>query len=451
MGDGELQRASENRGIIGLFLTYKLTMDFLYIYCIWGMHQKAGWWAGPYNMHFSLGVYGLAWLVLLTLLALFQPTLQRPVDEWRFSDCILFLLLLMSVVPGLAMCGAGAFPAEYMGLVYFYWGWFFFLAKTFLHRKFNLPIISGELSPSVKEKIIFLVGAIVVASVIFVFFSFQGGHFFFSGLLSRTLYVYRAQFGALSLPMWLVYILANTIVILLFLLLFFLEKRWYSLVALVLITGYMKFSCGANKIDFFALLVGLVVYAGRRYITAKRIIVLFIVISIAGAALVLGWHSSYVMSFLVRESFIPNLLGYCYYDFFQNHPPFLYSIMEGTMIDRQAVPFLIGEQYVGGSSNNANNGLLGDAFLMLGRGGVVLSPVCWLAYLFFLDKCGNGCAWWIKLGMSVYWVVVMQNGAFITSWFSYGGLMLLVLSYLCGSKKEKTGNRCSVANNIEVL
>ena len=434
-----MQTASENRGMIGLFLTYKLTMDFLYIYCIWGMHQKAGWWAGPYNMHFSLGVYVSAWLIFTILLALFQPTLQRPLDEWRFSDCILFLLLLMSVTPGLAMCGAGAFPTEYMGLFYFYWGLFFFLARTFLGMKYNIPLIGRGLSPATKEKVIFLVGAIVVASVIFAFFSFQGGRFFFAGLLSKELYAYRSQFDTALLPVWLVYILANALLVLLFLLLFCLGKRRYSLVVFVLIAGYMKFSCGAHKIDLFSLLVGLVVYAGRKYITAKRMIVLFIMVSIVGAALVLRWNYFYMMMFLVRESFIPNLLGYCYYDFFQNHPPFLYSIMDGSMIDRRVLPSIIGEQYMGDAASYANNGLLGDAFLMLGRGGVVLNPVCWLAYLFFLDKCGNGCAWWIKLGISVYWVVVMQNGLFITSWLSYGGLMMLILSYLCGSKKGKTG------------
>lgn len=451
MGDGELQTVPENRGMIGLFLAYKLTMDFLYVYCIWGIHQKADWWAGPYSMHFSLGVYVSAWLIFAILLALFQPTLRRPLNEWRFSDFILFLLLLMSVVPGLAMCGAGAFPSEYMGLFYFYWGLFFFLARTFSDMKFNIPFVGRGLSSVAKEKLLFLVGAIVVASMIFVFFSLQGGRFFFAGLLSKELYAYRAQFGTASLPVWLVYILANALAVLLFLLLFFLGKRRYSLVALVLIVGYMKFSCGAHKIDLFALLVGLVVYAGRRYITAKKMIVLSIVISIVGAMLVLGWNYFYMMSFLVRELFDTNLMGYCYYDFFQNHSPFLYSIIEGEMIDRRAVPFMIGEQYVGSSANNANNGLLGDAFLMLGRGGVVLSPICWLAYLFILDKCGSDCAWWIKLGTSVYWVMIMQNGAFITSLLSYGGLMMLALSYLCGPKTEKTGDGRSSETNIEVL
>lgn len=446
-----MQTASENRGMIGLFLAYKLTMDFLYIYCIWGMHHEAGWWAGPYNMHFSLGAYGSAWLVFAILLALCQPTLRRPLGEWRFSDCILFLLLLMSVIPGLAMCGAGAFPAEYMGLFYFYWGLFFFLARTFLGMKFNIPFVGGGLSPSAKEKVLFLVGAIALASVIFAFFSFQGGRFFFAGLLSEELYVSRAHFGTASLPVWLVYILANALVVLLFLLLFCLGKRQYSLVALVLIVGYMKFSCGAHKIDLFALLIGLVVYAGRKYITAKWMIVLSIVVSVAGVALAIKWNIFYVMSFWVRELFDTNLLGYCYYDFFQSHPSFLDSIMEGNMIDRRAVPSMIGEQYMGSSANNANNGLLGDAFLMLGRGGVLLSPVCWLTYLFILDKCGGGCAWWIKLGTSVYWVMIMQNGAFITSLLSYGGLMMLVLSCLCGTKKERNGDRCSNVDNIEVL
>lgn len=446
-----MQTASKDRGPIGLFLAYKLTMDFLYIYCIWGIHQNAGWWNGPYNMNFSLGVYVSAWLIFAILLALFQPTLRRPLDEWRFSDFILFLLLLMSVVPGLAMCGAGAFPLEYMGLFYLYWGLFFFLARIFSDMKFNIPVIGRGLSPSAKEKILFLVGAIVVASIIFAFFSFQGGRFFFAGLLSKELYAYRAQFGTALLPVWLVYVLANALVVLLFLMLFCIGKRRYSLVALVLITGYMKFSCGANKIDLFSLLVGLVVYAGREYITAKRIIVLSIMVSIIGAALVLEWNYFYVMSLLVRELFDTNLLGYCYYDFFQTHSPFLYSIMDGSIIDRRAIPSMIGAQYMGDSACYANNGLLGDAFLMLGRGGVVLHPVCWVAYLFLLDKCSNGCAWWIKLGTSVYWVAVMQNGAFITSWLSHGGLMMLVLSYLCGSKKEKNMDRGSTVDNIEVL
>lgn len=452
MEAGKLQTALKNNGVIGLFLTYKLVMDCFYIYCIAGMHQGTpGWWNGPYDMLFSWGTYGSAWLVFAILLVLFQPTLRRPLDEWRFSDCILFLLLLMSVIPGLAMCGAGTFPTEYMGLFYFYWGLFFFLARTFSGLKFNIPFVSVGLSPSAKEKLLFLVGAIVVASVIFAFFSFQGGRFFFAGLLSKELYMARAQFGTVALPVWLVYILANAIVVLLFLSLFFLAKRQYSLVALILVVGYMKFSCGAHKIDLFVFLVGLVVHVGRRFITPKRMIVLSIVVSVVGAILAVRWNIFYVMSFLVRELFDTNLLGYCYYDFFQNHTPFFYSIMEGDMIDRRVVPSMIGEQYMGSVANNANNGLLGDAFLMLGRGGVALSPVCWLAYLFILDKCGNDCAWWIKLVISVYWVMIMQNGAFITSLLSYGGLMMLVLSYLCGSKKERDGDRCSAVNNNEVL
>ena len=425
----------------GLLIVYKIILEILYVWCIYRPHWEGGWWNGPYDVNPTVLSYISALVACVAIIFLFHDTLSKPLQEYKFSEVILFVLLLLAVMPGLAMCGVGVFEWRYQGCFFLYWVLFFFLARQFSAVQISTMPLVGAQPLRIKRRLLFLLGIVVVFSVAFVFWYYGEGKFFTFGLQSAEVYVNRLKWRELSIVFPVNYIIANAVTVFLFLLLFSLKERRYGWGGLVLFAWYMDFSCGANKIGVFSMMAGVLVYAFRYYLSARRILYVTIAVALVSMGLYIFWGNVYSLSFLVRQMFDTNLLGYCYYDFFQTYTPMLQHFLHvdaGVAVDRKVVPFLIGDAYFGNSATSANNGLLGDALMMAGELGVLIGPVLWMAYLFVLDQAGKHLDWWIKLGTSVYWVAVMQNSSFVTSLLSHGGVAMIILAYLCGSARPDT-------------
>ena len=431
----KLRKALLYNGWAGILAAYKLAMEIMYFWYICGHSQLHGRWGTFYKVDVTLAGYVSSWIACAAIGFLFRTTLQKPLAEYRFSEFVLLVLLLLSVIPGTAMCGIGAFPWEYRLLFYFYWLLFFLLGRVLSVGKLRDPVDGGRLSPRGAKGLLFAVGAVVAVSIVFIFFYYGGGRFFVAGLQSPEVYVQRLNFSKVALMFPLNYIMANAGVVCLFLLLFFLGKRRYGWAGIVLLIWYMEFSCSPNKIELFSILIGAFIYAVRNYLTINRMLCVAVGIALAGMGSLDFGKSVYVMSFLCRTLFETNWLSYCYYDFFQNHAPMLYRFFEVSVLDRGKIPFLIGAQYLDNPATHANNGLLGDACLMLGVYGVLLGPVLWHTYLYIVDRASLKLEWWIRLAVSVSWAVTMQNSSLATSMLSHGGVAIIILAYLCGSAK----------------
>lgn len=433
-----MRKALLHNGWAGILVAYKLAMEIIYLCYIYRFSQLYGWWGTFYRIDVTLAGYVSGWTVCVAIVFLFRTTLQKPLEEYRFSEFVLLVLLLLSVIPGMAMCSIGAFPWEYRFLFYCYWLLFFLLGRVLSGVKLRASVDRGRLSPRGAKGLLFTVGTVVAVSIVFIFFYYGGGRFFVAGLQSPEVYVQRLNFSQVALMFPLNYIKANAGVVCLFLLLFFLGNQRYGWAGIVLFIWYMEFSCSPNKIELFSILIGVFIYAVRNYLTINRMLGLAVGFVLAGMGLFDFGKSLYVMSFLCRTLFETNWLSYCYYDFFQNHAPMVYRFFEVSVLDRGKIPFLIGAQYLDNPATHANNGLLGDAFLMAGVYGVILGPILWQIYLYIVDKASNRLEWWVKLAVSIFWVSTMQNGSFATSMLSHGGVAIIILAYLCGSARPDT-------------
>lgn len=429
----KLRKIDSGESLTIVLLVYKLIMDILYIKYISPLYRYL-YLTVDLNIRDAI----IAWFVYAVILLLFRPVLQKPFMHWRFSEFVFLMLLLLSVVPGLSMVGAGAFPSDYTRWFLLYWGAFFFLARFLGAMIIRLPQIQGRLSRRVRFVASYWIGVITVMAVSFAFFYHSGGTFFFSGLLTQDLYDVRATWGEVDMPSFLRYVLSNATAILLFLVMWFCGKKRYLWAGVLLFVLYMHFSCGANKIVLLSAVAGIFVYIFRNWFSVKRWILLFSGTTALGMMLWNLFGSIFVLALLHRISFETNYLSFCYWDYFETHPSVMHSFWGGLTVNREEIPSLIGGLYRRSFTNYANNGLLGAAFMMAGHCGAVLSPILWNIYLYCLDEMERRLPWWTKLGLGIYWAVVMMNASMFTTILSTGGLALLALGYLFGEQEKST-------------
>lgn len=442
MGAEGLRRAVMDSGGVGiLLLVYKIVLEKLYLHYV----LKFGWGA-PYTADLGRGTYWESWVACAAILFIFRSTMEKPLSQYRCSEFILLVLLLVSVLPGMAMCGVGAFPPEYTRLFYGYWLLFFAIIRGFSLMKENGFILTGRLSHSARECLLLGIGAIVLSTVLFVFVYYNGGKFFVAGIQSSEVYAVRLQFREIVMPVVLNYIMANASIVLLLLLMYFLQCRRYKLALMMCLAQYMNFSCGANKVILLSTLAIIAVYALGYVITVKKLIGVGIVTLVASAITVDMWNNFFLLSFIVRLSFLPALLNYCYYDFFQIHAPMMDMFLGEATIDSANITFMIGGNYLGNVTDNANNGLFGDAARLFGDWGVILHPLLWSVYLYFLDKASDGIDWKMRFGIGIYWAVVMQDGFITRSMLTRGGVALMGLVYLMKKIENKTKHNAKDVN-----
>lgn len=426
---------------IGLLLIYKLVTDILYIEYGFPIYSYMRFSA---NLNIEDAV--IAWLVYVVILFLFRSVVGKPLIAWAFSEYVLFMLLLFLVVPGLSMCGAGAFPKEYMMWFLFYWLWFYSLARFFSIANFHVSALEGSLSLKDRRILLYCVGMIVTVAVVFVFFRY-GGKLFFSSLVSEDVYKVRADWKGISMPLVLNYVLANASIVLLFLAMNFLQVGRYLEAGLLLAVEFMHFSCGASKVVLFSAVICVAVYTVRKWLSLYVIILPLVGVMVSGMILWDVSNDASIMVLLSRNSFMTNFLSFHYWDYFQNHAPIWDSFSNLPVVDRGAVPLLIGNLLFG-KNTYANNGLLGASFMMAGDLGAVISPILWNLFLRIGDKTGDHLEEWIKFSLGISWAVTMMNSAMTTAMLSHGGVALLVLGYLSKAIAKDCGKKQGIQDKV---
>lgn len=424
-----MQKVRAYRMGVALLVVYKLVMDLFYTRCIYKVWEREIWWSMNPN-HVDAMV---SWMVYAAILLLFLPVLRKPFSQYMFSDFVLFFLLLVSVVPGLSICGAGTFPKGFIGWFSIYWIVMFLLARFSYFEKGNGFIVPRfSLDSDKKRRAFRMICAFFAACVLFVFFHYGGGRFFASSLLSLDVYAVREEWGiiSLSMPALLRYILANASVVFCFLLLHSLDQKRYALAGIACLLQYMYFSCGAHKIAILMMAICIAVYVLRNIVDVRWVVG----VVMGGACFIDGAYEIGKNWGFVgmgdRMFYLPNMLSWCYYDYFQNHLPILYGLFGYGTVGRADVPAIIGAWYGEAVGTYANNGLFGDAVMMAGVYGVILGPVLWSLYLCVLDKAGRNVGFVVRMGMGLCWALVMLNCPVTTSMLSHGGVMLVVLSCL---------------------
>lgn len=440
MGDGGLQKVQTYKVSMALLVVYKLVMDFFYIRYISEIWEGKKWCFTNPNFENVI----VSWIVYAAILMLAMSILKKPFTEYLFSDFVLLFLLLVSVVPGLSICGAGTFPKKYLGLFYMYWIIMFLLTRLSCFAYGKGAICLPALFDFYKGLAFWSVCAVCTACVLFVFFYYGGGQLYTSSLLSPDVYTTRSEWGniLLSVPIFLRYIIANASVILCFLLLYFLDGRKYVMAGIVCVIQYMNFSCGAKKIDVFMMAICIVIGIMRNSVDTRWIFGLGIGI----VGLIIGafelrqfWGGLGAGN---RLFFMPNMLSWCYYDYFQKHLPIICGLFGYETVGKSAISNIIGEEYMEMPGMYANNGLFGDTVMMFGVYGVIIGPILWSLYLHVLDKVSQEVSFTIKMGMGLFLALIMQNSSMTTCMLSHGGAMLIILLVCCGGIRQDRDISC---------
>lgn len=134
--------------------------------------------------------------------------------------------------------------------------------------------------------------------------------------------------------------------------------------------------------------------------------------------------------------FVPQILDYCYYDFFNNN--YLYwsnSFLKGVLNYPYDVtsPRLIGEVYFNKEDMAANNGLISDGFSNAGWIGVLITIFIFNGFMLIIKNC--------KIDSKFFGVYFFILYGFITTAIStvlitHGGFLLLLISFFLLREKK---------------
>jgi len=137
-----------------------------------------------------------------------------------------------------------------------------------------------------------------------------------------------------------------------------------------------------------------------------------------------------------RMMFIPQVLDYCYYDFFNNN--YLYwsnSFLKGFLsypYDTTS-PRIIGEVYFNKEDMAANNGLISDGFSNAGWIGVIITLFLFNGFMLIIKNCRIDSKFF---GIYFFILYGFITTAISTVLITHGGLLLLIISvFLLREKK----------------
>ncbi len=167
-----------------------------------------------------------------------------------------------------------------------------------------------------------------------------------------------------------------------------------------------------------------------------------------GVAFLLIWHlitkdivlaSSFIRRFLM----VPAQIRFFYYDFFSKEG-FTYfatntigSLFGVTNEYTVPVPVLISDIYYNAPNGYANTGYIGDAYMNLGFLGMLIFCVVLGLIFKLIDSLSIKIGKELVVGLSIFSVLTLNDGALLTNLLNGGMLFLLLILYLYSGFSNK--------------
>lgn len=139
-----------------------------------------------------------------------------------------------------------------------------------------------------------------------------------------------------------------------------------------------------------------------------------------------------------RIMFLPSLLDYCYFDFFNDNylywsNSFLKGVVEYPYLD--SVPRLIGLEYFDKDKMAANNGLISDGFSNAGFIGVLFSLFIFNFFMVIVKNCNVDSKFF---GIYFFILYGFLTTATSTVLITHGGILLLLITFLLLREPNKS-------------
>jgi len=365
--------------------------------------------------------------LLLSVIYFAAPRIERTA-----SQAMVWMLLLFSYIPMLAVFACCDKPRAYIYAITGFWlTVFFFLRKA--SGFFPEPL--RQLKTRLAYYILFVLLYGATFLLIYKFFGLS------LNLDFNKAYEIRFKFVALEKPLlnylfpWMAYII-NPI----FLATFLKFRKWPFLI-LTVILQLLIFSVTGQRIYLFPfLLVPFLFLTSERKYFLAIVATVFSLLTIAGAGLYFLIGNPWVASlFTARTLLTPAMISFSYYDFFSKHGFVFLSSLKFfksflTYPYDLSPPNLIGKLYYRNPLAHANTGIVGDAYMNMGPLGLFIWGIILVVFLKLMDFVSQGKDIRIVAAAVVMPALVLTNGALFTSFLSHGLMLVPLFLYLIPRK-----------------
>lgn len=400
-----------------LTIAYRLVLDLLYIASISPLYAYSG---------LTLDIEPLRYLASLLSMVIFAPFVAKLINDGTPSAILVTVLNFLYFIPFTSYCGCKGSDMSFFLIGLAYWA-------LLLLLQCRIPVLA--LRP-LNTKSVHPFAKLLTIGAILLVLGISGKYTGFRLTLDFiNVYDVRLEARSYSMPTLLSYALSAMTVVLAVLLMYWLKKKKYIVVAVLGVTYLFYFSIGAHKSVF--LLLALVIAAFFFYRDWMLRWLPGALTVAAGIALLeeklVG--SFYIMTlFFRRMMYLPVKISEQRFVFFQENPLNLFR--DGIMgklsfesIYSSTIARVIGE-YRGNPEESANNGLLGDLFTNLPIGlGLILMPLILILCFRLLDLAAAKLERKYLLPFCILFANSFINGSWSTVLLSGGFLLACVLLY----------------------
>ncbi|WP_300386693.1 hypothetical protein [Clostridium sp.] len=403
--------------IVSLLL-YKISLDILYAYVISPIYAYKGFGFKPKLYKYLISTFFFILMI--------KPIIKKY-SKGKPSSLIILLLNLIYFIPGCTL-----YALADLSDIYFLWFSLYWITLMICERMF--PIIPIKIKKGKFKNLIFYFIVILIVIVTIFITGYYNGFNFHFGL--SDVYTLRLDQRAMNLPVIVGYIQPLAAVVLPVAFVYFLIEKRVFLSILLILTQLLLFSFGGSKFTFFAIVIAYLSYLFYNKTKDKYIIWGLIVLNIM--AIVEAYfnnHISYIASYVqIRNFFTTNLLSFQYYDFFEKNE---FLLLRASILNKLSfknpygvsIPRLIGLTYYGSFENNANNGLVGDAFSNFGWVGIVIYPLIIVLLLRVLDSCSKGIDAKVLVSVCIIYAMLLTNASLFTLLLTNGFMFMCIFLF----------------------
>lgn len=385
---------------------------------------------------FSLIRCCVSWLLFIPLpLALIKLS-----EKESFSNMCVSTLLMGGYLP----CIVLYIYMDAHFIVYLFVYYAILLIASLKMSKFSFnKSNSKSLDSESLDIVISIIECVVVAIITFIWVVYAKMRINFD--FSSEVYVYRMEARSYSMPTFLSYGFAMARAVIPLLIVYNLNYKKYVPALVMFFTQIIIFFVDGTKSTLFNLALELLAYFyllnGKRFIIGMT--KFFFGISTISAVEHILLHSSIISKYIIRRLFfVPALLNYQYFEYFETHEYDYY---------RQSLGFLgkspyslslaktIGAEYFGDAQMSANNGLFSDAYANLGFIGVFVMPIAIVFVFKIIESVTDNLPKKIWIVCVIQAFFAFNSSTFFTVLLTHGIIFIAFLLYVITNRIKKTG------------
>ncbi len=403
-----------------MFFLYKTSLDLTYNFYISDVYEYMG-----FRRNFDWLYYLLSLLVLVIYTCLYK----RIQEKNNASSLIFLILFLLYFLPNLT------YITFNKNIAFFLYSSIYTISLTSCYL-IAPKLIIHKLRTEKNSTLIFNILLYGIVLVMMVFVVYYNG--FKIKVDFQDVYEIRGKMQNLQYPTIVNYLKPISSMFVTAGAMFYLIQRKIIFALLFLMFGLMLYAFGAHKTDFVLIILTIMLYFFYKDSLKKHLLITIVIFNLT-ILLILKFSAVefqiVTLGMYVRTFFIPTLLGYYYFDYYNSHQ-FLFlkehlsHWFSNSVVHTNNSPYIIADYYFGDPNMSSNTGLIGSDYAQFGWVSLIVMLVM-RVYIFKLyDRVCENLDPKMLIICSFTFGFLFINGAFFTSLISGGFLIMCLLFYL---------------------